>query len=145
MAKQKAMTAGSLLGEIFQFGLYKPSQGRITRQVTCGTLWVAFAIASYRLYLWSETWGWGMWQYALPLALLILGFWASYRLVNYAQFADFLIAVEAEMNKVSWPSRLELTRSAAVVIFVIFAMAMVLFGFDFIWRVLFQWLNILRS
>jgi len=41
---------------------------------------------------------------------------------------DFLIAVEAEMNKVSWPSRAELVRSAAVVIFVIFLLATVLFG-----------------
>ena len=36
------------------------------------------------------------------------------------QFADFLIAVEAEMTKVSWPSRGELVRSSIVVILVIF-------------------------
>ena len=36
--------------------------------------------------------------------LLLLGLWIGYRLVNMPQFADFLIAVEAEMNKVSWPS-----------------------------------------
>ncbi|MFV1963815.1 MAG: preprotein translocase subunit SecE [Pirellulaceae bacterium] len=142
MAKQKAMTANSLFGEIFQVGLYKPSQGRMTRQVTCGTIWMAIAIASYRLYVTLVSYD--VWQYIIPLALLVIGFWASYRMVNYARFADFLIAVEAEMNKVSWPSRAELARSSAVVIFVIFALALILFGFDFIWRVLFQWLNILR-
>ena len=31
-------------------------------------------------------------------------------------FADFLIAVEAEMNKVSWPTRTELFRGSMVVI-----------------------------
>ena len=142
MAKPKVMTASSLLGEIFQVCLYKLSQGRVTRQVTCRTSWAAVAIASYRLYV--TMYEFGIWQYVVPLSFLVVGFWASYRIVNYARFADFLIAVEAEMNKVSWPSRLELTRSAAVVIFVIFAMALILFAFDFIWRVLFQWLNILR-
>ena len=36
--------------------------------------------------------------------LLAAGLWASYRLVNVPAVADFLIAVEAEMNKVSWPT-----------------------------------------
>ena len=31
--------------------------------------------------------------------------WFAYRLVNLSSFADFLIAVEVEMTKVSWPSR----------------------------------------
>ena len=33
--------------------------------------------------------------------------------MNMPRFADFLIAVEAEMNKVSWPSKAELIRSSA--------------------------------
>ena len=33
-------------------------------------------------------------------------------------FADFLIAVEAEMNKVSWPTRHELIRASMVVMLV---------------------------
>ena len=35
--------------------------------------------------------------------LAVVGLWAAYRVVNLPAFADFLIAVEAEMNKVSWP------------------------------------------
>ncbi len=136
MSKQKAVTAGSLVGEIFQVGLYKPNQGRITRQVTCGALWVAIALGCWRLQ--QTMYQFDYWQFVIPLALLIVGFWSSYRLVNYPRFADFLIAVEAEMNKVSWPSRMELIRSSVVVIFVIFAMAMVLFGYDLLWRLLFK-------
>ena len=68
--------------------------------------------------------------------------WFSYRLVNIPQFADFLIAVEAEMNKVSWPSRGELIRSSVVVIFVIFLLAVVLFGYDLIWRQLFACIGV---
>jgi preprotein translocase subunit SecE len=48
-------------------------------------------------------------------------------------FADFLIAVEAEMNKVSWPTRTELFRSSMVVIFCILFLTVVLFGYDMFW------------
>jgi preprotein translocase subunit SecE len=136
MSKQKAMTTSSLVGEIFNVGLYKPSQGRITRQVTCGVLWLGFAIAAYQSY--RGLYSFEVWQYAVPLFLLVVGFWGSFRIVNYAQFADFLIAVEAEMNKVSWPSRTELIRSSIVVIFVIFALAAILFTYDLIWRSVFR-------
>ena len=51
---------------------------------------------------------------------------------------DFLIAVEADMNKVSWPSKGELIRSSVVVIFVIFMLAVVLFGYDVLWQYLFK-------
>ena len=73
-----------------------------------------------------------------------VGLWVSYRVVNYAKFADFLIAVEAEMNKVSWPSRRELVRSSIVVIVVIFLMVIVLTSFDILWRWLFQLIGVLR-
>jgi preprotein translocase subunit SecE len=79
-----------------------------------------------------------LWQYVIPLTLLVVGFWAGFRIVNYARFADFLIAVEAEMNKVSWPSKPELIRSSMVVIFVVFTLALILFTYDFIWRFVFR-------
>jgi len=146
ISKQKAMSASSIVGEIFQVGLYKPSQGRITRQATCGVFWVVLAMAAWRSYdslLGKSLLGTDKWQYIVPLTILTLGFWATYRIVNYARFADFLIAVEAEMNKVSWPSRGELVRSSIVVIFVIFSLAIILFGFDLFWRGLFQACGIL--
>jgi preprotein translocase subunit SecE len=45
-------------------------------------------------------------------------------------FADFLISVEGEMNKVSWPSRGELFRASIVVMLVIFFLAALLFFYD---------------
>jgi len=139
MSKQKAMSASSIVGEIFQVGLYKPTQGRITRQTTCGVFWAVFALASWTSY---ESLS-GNLQIIVPSMIFIAGFWTAYRAVNYARFADFLIAVEAEMNKVSWPSRGELIRSSIVVIFVIFSLAIILFGFDLFWRGLFQFCGIL--
>ena len=55
-----------------------------------------------------------------------------------------MIAVEAEMNKVSWPARAELYRSSFVVIFVLFSLSAVLFGFDVVWRVLFQLIGVVQ-
>ena len=36
-------------------------------------------------------------------------------------------------------------RSAVVVIFVIFFMSLILFGFDIFWGLLFEWIGILKS
>ena len=150
MSKQKTATRGIFFQELFQFGLYKRTQGRLTRQVTCGVIWVAFVLASWRL--WDFLRGVEMpsslrsveslIEFGVPGLLLITGLWLGLRLVNMPRFADFLIAVEAEMNKVSWPSKPELIRSSLVVIFVIFALAGVLFMFDVLWQFVFQWIGV---
>lgn len=120
------------VAELFQAGLYKRSQGRIARQVTFVALAVVFALGAWRL---EEMWqgaSVGL-QYGVPLVLMSLGWWVSYRLVNTPRVADFLITVEAEMNKVSWPSRTELIRSVIVVIITILFLAAALFSFDLLW------------
>ena len=136
---------GAFFHEMLQVGIYKRTQGRITRQVTCGALAVIFLVAAYRLFVilkgTSPAWG----AYGVPVLVLALGAWASYRLVNLPRFADFLIAVEAEMNKVSWPTTDELIRSSLVVIFVIFFLAFILFGFDQVWMAIFRFLGVLRA
>ncbi|MEM7313781.1 MAG: preprotein translocase subunit SecE [Planctomycetota bacterium] len=82
---------------------------------------------------------------AIAAVVLAAGLWLSYRAVNFPKFADFLIAVEAEMNKVSWPTRGDLVRSSLVVLFVILAMAGLLFLFDVIWKFLFEMLGVLKT
>ncbi len=140
MGKEKTLTAGSLFAELFQVGMYKRNQGRIARQVTCATIWVAVTLGAWRL--WVGMAGGPSTRYVIAGAILAVGIWIGYRIVNIPQFADFLIAVEAEMNKVSWPSRAELIRSSVVVIFVIFVLALVLFTYDLIWRSLFVFIGV---
>ena len=126
----------AFLREMLRFGIYKRSQGRITRQLTFAGLAAAVALGLMRLSQLKA--GTGLqWQFALPGVLLLAGLWASYRVVNVPVFADFLIAVEAEMNKVSWPTRLELFRASMVVLIVIFSLAFILFGFDLLWKLIF--------
>lgn len=135
---------GSFWGELFQFGSYKRSQGRVARQVTLAVLAIVTALAAWRLYtVWTgfpngiqDLFG-ESGRYIIPTILLVVGLWLSFRAVNYPKFADFLIAVEAEMNKVSWPSRGELVRASLVVIFVILLLAGLLYFYDIFWMFIF--------
>ncbi len=127
----------AFIQELFHAGLYKRSQGRIARQVTFAAVAVVLAAGLLRLNQMLVGLGPAL-AYAIPALLLIAGLWAAYRLVNVPAFADFLIAVEAEMNKVSWPTRTELIRSSLVVLIMIFALAAVLFGFDAFWSWVFR-------
>lgn len=135
---------GQILGELLQTGIYKRSQGKIVRQTTCVSIWVVVAIGAWRLYYTGSLADFGpQVNYGLPALLLVIGFWLGYRIVNYPVFADFLIAVEAEMNKVSWPSRAELVRSSIVVIILIFGLTVVLFVYDILWHRLLQLLQVI--
>ena len=120
---------GAFLQELVSFGLYKRSQGRVARQATFAALAVILALGAWSLSnYWSDKPH--FWHYYVPIGLALLGIWASFRIVQMPAFADFLIAVEGEMNKVSWPSRGELFRASVVVILVIFFLAALLFGYD---------------
>jgi preprotein translocase subunit SecE len=164
MASENAITVSgnagsSFVAELFQGRLYKPTLGRIARQLTCGAVWLVFAIAAWRWYDSNYIFSWfsydaagnlvhtydatiSVLRYLLPGLLLVVGLWVGYRLVNYPKFADFLIAVEAEMNKVTWPSQGELIRSSMVVILLLLSMTFLLFVFDIAWFYFFKMLGI---
>lgn len=136
MGKDKAtspMGLNLLMSEFLKPDLYKRSQGRLARQVTCVVIWVVVALGCWRLGAAGLAQQQLAVQYAVPSVLLVIGMWIGYRLVNYPPFADFLIAVEAEMNKVSWPTWRELSRSTIVVIVLIVGLTGVLFGLDLLW------------
>jgi preprotein translocase subunit SecE len=127
----------AFIQQLFHTGLYKRTQGRITRQVTAFAVGIILFAGLFRLNQSLIGFGPGI-SYGVPGVLFLMGLWAAYRLVNVPAFADFLIAVEAEMNKVSWPSRSELIRSSLVVLITIFSLAVVLFGFDALWSWIFR-------
>lgn len=124
----------------FGFGFYKRNQGRIARQATFAALAVIVVLGCWRLseyYYDQPDWL----RYYIPLGLLAIGLWASFRVVQIPTFADFLISVEGEMNKVSWPSRSELFRASLVVILVIFFMAGLLYFYDLLLTWLLKFLD----
>jgi preprotein translocase subunit SecE len=144
MAKEKNAPMSLLLREFFQLAIYKRSQGRIARQITFAALLLGVLLAAWRLSVFGTTQGHVL-EYAVPGVLALAGTWLAFRVVNLPAFADFLIAVEAEMNKVSWPTRSELMRSSMVVILLILILAAVLFGYDVFWSTLLSLLQIVRS
>jgi preprotein translocase subunit SecE len=153
-ARTKDAAGGSLLSDLFQSGLYKRSQGRIARQLTFAGLAIGVAVGCWSLAVSLRTWGWSRdWAGSMGISVDVLGtivgiavciplVWICYRVVNIPRFADFLIAVEAEMNKVSWPSKTELIRASMVVLFVVFLLSAVLFLYDFFWVSIFDWIGI---
>ena len=78
-------------------------------------------------------------QYTLPLLLIGLALWVAWRIVNYPAFGDFLIATEAELNKVSWTTRPRLIQDTIVVLVTTFLLAVFLFLMDQTWRVVLSW------
>jgi preprotein translocase subunit SecE len=132
-ARKGGVPVGTFFSELVRFGVYKRSQGRVARQITFAAVVAAIALGLMRL---STLLSGVEWQIGLPAVLLAAGVWITYRLVNVPAVADFLIAVEAEMNKVSWPSRSELIRASTVVLAMMFALAFILAFYDIFWKLL---------
>ena len=128
MAKEKDVSLNGFWRDMFQIGLYKRSQGRITRQLTFAALAIVVVLSAWRIGTYGDT---PLTHFGIPSIIGAVGLWLSFRLVNMPRFADFLIAVEAEMSKVSWPTRKELFQGSAVVIVTIVVLASVLVVFRF--------------
>jgi preprotein translocase SecE subunit len=72
-------------------------------------------------------------QFMIPVLLCGLALWFSWRVVNYPTFADFLVATEAEINKVSWTPRARLIQDTIVVLITVFIITLFLFVVDVFW------------
>ncbi|GIW85549.1 MAG: hypothetical protein KatS3mg107_1209 [Gemmataceae bacterium] len=69
----------------------------------------------------------------LPILLAVLTLWVSWRSVHVPTFAEFLIATEAEMNKVNWPTRRQLAQDTVVVLTTTLLLAVFLLAVDLFW------------
>jgi preprotein translocase subunit SecE len=123
----------SLLPELFSVGLYKANQGRMVRQFTFFgvAILVAFGcltLSSGPLLGLSR----GL-QVGVPFALWGVGAWLAFRAVNFPVFADFLISVESELARVTWPARTEVIQATVVVISTMFFLGAFLFIIDLVW------------
>ncbi|HJZ56676.1 MAG TPA: preprotein translocase subunit SecE, partial [Gemmataceae bacterium] len=72
-------------------------------------------------------------RYVIPLLLVLLNLWIAYRMVNLPMFAEFLIATEAEMNKVSWTTRKRLAQDTVVVLVTTLLLTLFLLLVDVFW------------
>ncbi|HEY1192299.1 MAG TPA: preprotein translocase subunit SecE, partial [Gemmata sp.] len=70
---------------------------------------------------------------AVPLLIIGVTLWVAFRAVNVPDFAEFLIATEAEMNKVSWSTRKRLAQDTVVVLVTTLLMTVFLLAVDLFW------------
>ena len=122
------------------FKMYKRGQGINTRLWSGLTCFTITAIGCVRLYqiLLSRFMD-NIWLYTLVpsgvcAAIALLIFW----LVNKPNIADFMIAAEGEIKKVSWSSKREIVASTIIVIGVVLSMGVMLVGVDALFRGLFE-------
>jgi len=123
------------------FDIYKRGQGKYTRLATAfggliiagsGCMQLYKKLDAHDLSMWVET--------MIPVGLFgVLG-GLVFVLVNKVTIADFMIAAEGEMKKVSWSSRAEIMVSTFIVIMFVFLMALLIGGSDFLFFQFFSWL-----
>jgi len=84
-------------------------------------------------------------RFTVPLLLVAAALWFGWRLVNWPAFADFLIATEAEMNKVSWTTRKRLVQDTIVVLVTVVLFTVFLFVVDVTWGFLLAKVGVLKT
>jgi preprotein translocase SecE subunit len=138
-----------LLKELFRFRRYKTGLGRLIRRLTMAGLWVIFAVAAWKCTQMDFTWLAGLavlsplvFTYGVAGVVLLCGLWFGFRLVNWETFADFLISVEGEMAKVSWPGKGELRSSTIVVLTVFLLLSAMIYIFDLVLVFLFRLIHV---
>jgi preprotein translocase subunit SecE len=126
------------------FEIYKRGQGKYTRLMTFigGMVLVVIGAALLSEYL-TIVWLSPVIRYGIATVLVAgmaaIMFW----IVNRPTSADFMIATEGEMKKVSWSSRREIIGSTKVVIITTLLLAMILFTVDILFTKLFMSIRVL--
>jgi preprotein translocase SecE subunit len=72
-------------------------------------------------------------KFFVPLLIACSTLWVAWRAVNVPSFAEFLIATEAEMNKVSWTPKKRLAQDTVVVLTTLLIMTLFLLVVDVFW------------
>ncbi len=121
--------------------IYKRGQGKYTRLCTAFGLALIVGIGCFRLYDKLQATDFGLWvETMIPVGLFIVLAGFIFVVVNKPSIADFMIAAEGEMKKVSWSSRKEITISTFIVIVVVVFMASLLGVTDLGFTMFFDWL-----
>ena len=132
------------LANLTQTSLYKPLQGKQARLWTAVALGLIIVFGLRELFESLKDRTSTVGSFAIPAAVGAVLAWFTFRMLQYPPFVEFLIATEAEMNKVSWTSRDDLKRATTVVLVTVALVAVFLFGVDWLWSNLLQMIGVLR-
>ncbi len=123
------------------FVIYKRGQGKHTRLCSAFTAAIIAGLGCWRLYEKLQATDLGLWvETMVPAGLFAVFALLIFWLANKPSVADFMIAAEGEMKKVSWSSKQEIAVSTTIVIVVVISMAMLLGTTDLGFRTFFVWL-----
>ena len=129
------------------FNIYKRGQGKYTRLCSAFAAGIFAGLGCLQLYKKLEAVEWGLSRKAalwvatmVPLGLFAVFALLIFWLINKASVADFLIAAEGEMKKVSWSSKQEIAVSTFIVIVFVIMMASLLGTTDLGFKTFFMWL-----
>jgi preprotein translocase subunit SecE len=123
------------------FNIYKRGQGKYTRLCSAFAIAIIAGLGCLQLYKKLQAGDLGLWvETMVPAGLFVILALLIFWLVNKPSLADFLIAAEGEMKKVSWSSKQEIAVSTLIVIIVVISMAVLLGTTDVGFRTLFTWL-----
>lgn len=131
--------------------IYKSGQGYYTRLISAITAGVVVMIGCYQLWQKFGAADFGsanvnfLVSTFVPLAVFVVFAWLIYWLVNKPVVADFMIAAEGEMKKVSWSSRKEIAVSTTVVIIVVVSMSALMAVTDVFFQVVFRGIGVLAK
>ena len=126
--------------------IYKPGQGYYTRMLT--------AVGAGTIIVLGVAWLWPRLEsfssaiyYQVAAAIILIGGSGAllWFLLNKPRIADFMIATEAEMKKVNWPTRREIIGSTWIVIAGTLMLAGLLAVIDFLFGYLFVEIGILGT
>ncbi len=131
------------LVNLLRTDFYKPMQGWYARLYTGLALGLIVVAGAYQISQASLEYS-PLWRFGLPLIFAAVGLWVILRVVHFPPFADFLIATEAEMNKVSWTTKDDLVRATTVVLTTVVLMALFLFVVDRLWTFILQVIGVLK-
>ena len=135
-----AGTLASGIKALFSAKVYKPTQGKIARRSTffgLAAIFLAGGVATYKQNLYGDL----QTSVIVGAVVFLVGCWISYRAINIPSFADFLVSVEAEMRKVSWPGRKELIQTTRVVLVAMVLFIALIYFYDVIFSMLFGTLD----
>ena len=127
--------------------IYKRGQGKYTRLCSAFAVGIVVGLGCLQLYdeieatSWIENNNTRIWLATMvPTVMFMLLSLLIFWLVNKVRVADFLIAAEGEMKKVSWSSKQEIAISTFIVIVVVLVMAILLGTADLSFQTFFMWL-----
>ena len=125
------------------FTIYKRGQGKYTRLCSAFAAGIIAGLGCLQLYNRLQATDLGLWvETMVPAGLFVVLALLISWLMNKPSVADFMVAAEGEMKKVSWSSRQEIAVSTFIVIVVVVLMAVLLGAADITFNTFFTWLLI---